>query len=692
MSEKTLREVLDEINEFPVPTYEEWKNVTEKSLKGAAFEKLLTKTYEGITLQPMYQKDVLERVPYSDSLPGFFPFQRGATSVRNPSTPWVVNQENAYPHPQKANEVLQRDLENGQTGIHLVLNDATTGSDEIGEKGIVIQDIDDINTLFENIHLNRYPIYIPAGAISFPLLSLLAAYFKEKKIFLGDVKGTVGADPLGTLVLKGRLPSSLTSIYDVLAKTTEWTIHHIPNLSTILVQGQPYHNGGGSAVEELAFSLATAVEYVDNMLNRGLTINEVACRMTFSFSIGSNVFMEIAKFRAARLLWANIVKQFGGNDQAQRMTIHAETSKWNKTKVDPHVNILRGAIEAFSAAVGGVDSMHVAPFDEWIQTPNEFSRRVARNTQIILQEEAYLGKVTDPAGGSWYVEALTDELAEKAWTLFQQVEAKGGMFVALQEGYPQKKVAEIAAKRDENIKRRKDVFVGTNKYANPLENVQTEKESESIEPVVQKQSESSNQQLDFTEKTIFDDAVQAALEGMTIAEMYRQFQRDNGETTLEPIPQKRGAEPFEQLRIAMEQYATKTGEREKVFLANVGPIANYKPRADFASGFFEVGGFEVITNNGFKTIDDVVEAANESDARTIVICSTDEAYREAVPALLKAISSENKTIYLAGRPSDEELAQYKQSGLHDAIHVQSNVYEVLVDLQKMKGVLTDEEA
>lgn len=695
MKDDALLELLDDINEFPVPDYEEWKQVTVQSLKGASFEKLLTKTYEGITLNPMYQKNVLEQIPYIDSLPGDFPFHRGTKAVRDSELPWLVNQEVVYPHPKKTNEAIRHDLENGQTGIHLILNDATVSGtfDKLSKKGVVIQNVEDMHDLFENIDLERFPIYVHTGAISLPFLALFTAYLKEKQIFLGNVKGSIGADPIGSFVVKGSLPYSLSSVYDVMAKTTEWAIHYIPNLSTIHVQGQPYHNGGGSAVEELAFSLATAVEYVDQMLERGLSIDDVASKITFSFSIGSNVFMEIAKFRSARLLWANIVKAFGGNLNSQKTYIHAETSKWNKTIYDPHVNILRGAIEAFTGAVAGVDSMHVAPFDEWVNTiPSEFARRIARNTQIILQEEAHLGKVNDPAGGSWYVEALTNELAKKAWELFQQVEAKGGMSSALQMGFPQKRIAEIAKKREENILRRKDVLVGTNKYANPSETVRKEKDSSKVDAIEQKSGNSAVQSFAWTKDARIDDAVKAAQNGVTIFEMFDGLQLENQELQIESIPQKRGAEPFEQLRLAMENHMQKSGKREKVFVTNMGPIAEYKAREDFVRGFFEVGGFEVISNQSFTTVEEAVRAANESGANTIVICSKDESYPQVVLPLLESLAHENKTIYVAGKLSEEEFEKYKQAGLEDVIHMQSNIYDVLVKLQRMKGVLPNDEA
>ncbi|TGU94552.1 methylmalonyl-CoA mutase, partial [Mesorhizobium sp. M00.F.Ca.ET.186.01.1.1] len=217
---------------------------------------------------------------------------------------------------------------------------------------------------------------------------------------------------------EGQLPYSLDTAFDAMAKMTSWASQHAPKLKTILVQGNPYCESGGHAVAELAFSLATGVEYIQAMLDRGLSIEEVAGRMQFSFAVGSDVFMEIAKLRAVKMLWANIVDAYGGSVETQKIAIHARTAAWTKTVCDPYVNMLRATTEAFSAIVGGVDSLHVSAFDEAIRPANEFSRRIARNTQIILEQEAHLAKVVDPAGGSWYVEWLTDELAKKAWELF----------------------------------------------------------------------------------------------------------------------------------------------------------------------------------------------------------------------------------------------------------------------------------
>ncbi|PWA13105.1 methylmalonyl-CoA mutase [Pueribacillus theae] len=703
MSERnqTLHEVLEQFSEFPVPTYEEWKNVTEKSLKGASFETLLTKTYEGITLKPMYQKKDLENLPFQNSFPGIYPYKRGTVAVSNQTKPWIISQEITLPTPELVNEALRHDLENGQTGINLVLDEAALRSldadeanpEQVGKNGVSIQCAGGLDTIFQDIDVMKYPVYIHAGAVSLPFLACFAAFLKEKQLPLQELKGCIGADPLAALAVDGELPYSLNESYALLAKVTKWAKENTPQLRTILVQSLPYHNGGGSAVEELAFTLAAAVEYVTNMLERGLAIDEIAQHMMFSFSIGPNLFMEIAKFRAARMLWATIVKEFGGNETSQKIKVHARTSKWNKTIYDPHVNILRGAIEAFAGAVGGVDSMHVAPFDEVNKTPSDFSRRVARNTQIILQEESHLGKVTDPAGGSWYVEALTDEVAKKTWELFQETEAKGGLLAALKERFPQDVVAKTAKKRDENIKRRKDIFVGTNQYANPLEKALQPVEGGNPATIKTAHAENEKQTIqpiDKNSESIVDEAISAASH-LTMGEIRKALNLTVGEESVEKIPQKRGAEPFERLRLAMERYAGKTSMRPKVFLANVGAIGGYKARADFAAGFFEVGGFEVLTNNGFDGVEETAKAALESNAGTVVIASKDDQYPEAVPALVKKLKEANPelTIYLAGRPSEEELNHYKQLGIEDAVHVKSNVYDVLVNLQKKKGVLDE---
>jgi methylmalonyl-CoA mutase len=506
----------------------------------------------------------------------------------------------------------------------------------------------------------------------------------------------VSSDPLGVLARRGTLPLSLERAYDEMAHLTEWATTHAPNLQTIAVHGHPYHNGGGNAVQELAFTLATAVDYIRAMQQRGLNIDSIAPRLGFAFSLGSNVFMEIAKLRAARLIWSQAVVAFGGNEESQKMSIHARTGALNKTLQDPYVNMLRTTVESFAGAIGGCDSMHVAPFDDVFRQPDEFSRRIARNTQIILQEECNLTRLIDPAGGSWYIETLTDTLARDAWALFQEVEQQGGMFKALQAGMPQEKVAEVAKARAQALETRKDVLVGTNMYANlyekPLEDRAPDPATVKQERAAQvKRSGAGSDKLSTlsgaTGTARVEAAIEAALAGATLNELVSTLRSgDSGQPSITPVRSHRVAEMFEILRANATAYQNQTGKRPQVFLATMGPLVQHKGRADFTTGFLEVGGFEMIRPSGFDTPEQAAKAAIDSGARIVVICSTDDTYPDIVPSLTKQIKEATPeiTVILAGYPADH-VESFKAAGVDDFLHLRANCYRMNVQLQQKIG-------
>lgn len=714
-----LREILEEICEFPQPTYEQWRQVTEKSLKGASFDqKLVTHTYEGINLQPMYRKEDIAGVAHVQSLPGFAPYVRGKKALQDPSRPWEINQEIDAPTPDTFNETARENLAKGQTMLHIVLDQAArSGKDAdqadektVGNGGVSISTLTDLQQAFRDIDLARIPIFTHAGAVSLPFLALIVAYLKERGVSPERLHGCLGMDPLGVLATEGKLAYDIEMCYDVMAAVTDWSSVHCPNLQTVIVAGHPYHDGGGSAVDELAFALAAGVEYLRALQNRGTAVNEAAPKMLFSFSIGTNMFMEIAKLRAARLLWSDIVNAFGGNETAQKMNIHARSSSWTKTVYDPYVNMLRGTAEAFAAAVGGVDSMHVSPFDEPIQPSTSFSRRIARNTQLILQQEAHLSRQTDPAGGSWYVEWLTDKLAQKTWQLFQETEAKGGLLKALREGFPQTRVAQTAARRKENIQYRRDVFVGTTQYANisekPIQQGPQTNQSRTADRHVYEERKAAlqyaragveiNKVRSLTKglgqdvrqsSDVVDQAIEAVREGATLGDL-AQALGGNEPLAVTPIPTWRGAAMFEDVRAASDAYLEKTGQRPQVFLANLGEIPEHKARADFVAGFFEVGGFEVLRNDGFDAPESAARAALKSAAEMVVICGSDQSYQRMAATLARAIKAERPsvTILLAGQPDEQEQQTYREAGIDHFIHRRSNCYDMLVRLQKEKGV------
>ena len=698
-------------DEFAPTPYEEWRKVVDKFLKGAPFEKrLVTKTYENIDLQPMYRQEDIAGLPQIDGLPGFAPYVRGAAPLGYVAASWDVAQEIACGTPAAFNAALRADLARGQNAVNLVLDRPTLAgidadqaeADDVGKGGLSISSVDDLAQALDGVDLESTPLFIQASTSALTFTALLAALVKKQGKSLAKMRGAIGMDPLGQLARDGRLPRDLDGIHDVMAQLTAWAKANAPQLQTITVQGSPYHNGGASTTQELAFALATAVEYLRAMQACGLSVDDAAPRFRFALSIGSNFFMEIARLRAARLLWAKIVQAFGGNAESQKMRIHARTSAWNQTVYDPHVNLLRGTTEAFSAVVGGCDSLHISPFDELVRVPDDFSRRVARNTHTVLSEETHITHTVDPAGGSWYVETLTDAVARQTWAIFQEVEKQGGMTKTLLAGWPQSQIADTAAKRAANIAKRKDIFVGTNMYPNMKEiriepasvdawAVQTERTTSINQFRATANADQKQAALDTLAKAgtnSVDAAIQAALAGASLGEI-AQAARTGAKAgpTTNPVHAHRGAQAFEALRQAAETYVARIGQRPLVFLATMGPLTQHKGRADFSTAFLGVGGFETIYPSGFSTPEEAADAALASGAKAVVICSTDPTYPDIVPPLAQKLkqASPDLTVLLAGYPADHVEA-FKAAGVDDFIHLNANCLALLTMLQKKMGV------
>ena len=701
------------LDDFAPPSLETWQAEAERTLRGRPLETLVAKTFEGINVQPMYRQEDAAGLPHLDSLPGFAPYLRGTEAAGYAAVPWLVSQELPYSTASDFNSAVRYDLERGQTAINLPLDRASQlGQDpdeaetgDIGTHGVSIATLDDLATALNGIDLEETPLFFGATSAAVPTAAMLFGLVKRQGKDPAKMRGSLEMDPLGTLALTGELPRSIAGAYDVMAHLLRWAITNAPQMHIVTVHGQPYAGAGASAVQELAFVLGTAVEYLREMVNRGLSVDDVAPRMRFALSVGSDYFMEVAKLRAARLVWAKVVKAFGGSDEAQKISVHARTATWNKTVQDPYVNMLRVTTETFAGAVGGADSMHTGPFDETVRQPDEFSRRIARNTQIILQNEVHLNKVVDPAGGAWYVEKLTDEVARGVWALFQKIEQEGGMANALTAGFPQAQVAETATARAKNMAVRKDVLVGTNRYANlqetPLAPRQTdlaELHQSRSDYIANYRTELDNEQstkvlnllnkvLEANEAAVLDAAIEAAVAGATLGELARTLRTgDNIKATVTPLPPYRIAEPFEALRDFAEDYAGRHGHQPQVFLANMGPIPKHKPRADFSTDFFQVGGFEVLTNNGFDTPEAATQAAIASGAPVVVICGTDDMYPDVVAPITQAVKAANSdiSVILAGYPKDQ-IEAHKAAGVDDFIHVRANVIDILGGLQAQLG-------
>lgn len=700
--------------DFTPVTYEQWKTAAEKALKGAPFEsKMMTKTYEEITLKPIYRQEELGEGVFADSMPGSVPFVRSSKVGGYIEKPWLIAQACNQSSPRQVNEVLKKELERGLQAIHLQLDSATqlghdpntAKAEQVCDKGVSLSILQDIEELFADLDFSSLPLRINTGISALPVLSMISALYKNKKIAYKNLEGCIGADPISELAQNGKLDAGLDSLYDQMAATVDWADKNAPKLRTIIVDVSCYHNAGANAVQELAFAIATAVEYVKQMSQRGISFLQVAKHLQFSFSLGANMFMELAKVRALRLLWSQVCSAYGEEAEDCAANIHVRTSYFTKTIYDPYVNLLRTTTESFAGAVGGVDSMHVAPLDEIVRRGDTFSRRISRNIQIMLQQECNLLQPIDPSGGSWYIESLTEDLAKRAWALFQKVEDAGSMLIALQKDLPQEDVKKTFAKRMENLAKRKNVVVGTNNYANlgekllePDAGITPADRAARIQQVTEhnKTNGSRVEKLDQLRKQrqqrnadVVDIAVEAILDGCTLGEIFIALQQDDEKTTvINALATTRNSELFEKMRMATEAYIEKTGDNVRIFSVNMGPIPQHKARADFSRSFFEVGAFKVIGNDGFQTVEDAVEAALKEKPDVAVICSTDKTYPELVPPLAKLLKEKmpNIKIFVAGQAPEDMKKVYMEAGVDDFVFMGADCYKILSGLQERKGM------
>ncbi|MDQ8184413.1 methylmalonyl-CoA mutase family protein [Pelagicoccus sp. SDUM812002] len=707
MSTETNQDLL---KDFKQATYEEWREAAEALLKGAPFEKrMLTKTPEGIVLQPIYRLEDVAELKTSTDAPGEGNFARGANASGYLGNAWEIAQEQPYGDPAVFNEALLKDLDAGQSAVNALLDVATQlGMDpdqaedaQVGECGLSLATLDDLKVAFGGLKADYLPVYFQSGCAGLATQALFSAWMKSQGLDPSKVKGGLNMDPYGVLASRGKLPASLNALLDELSLLVKQNAKNSPNFTSAGISGIPYHGAGASATEELASILASGLAYLRAMDERGVSVDDAAAQVRFTLSIGGNFFMEIAKFKVARILWAKIVKELGGGPEACRMQIHARTGMANKTQLDPYVNMLRTTTEAFSAVVGGASSVCVGCFDEAVRLPDDFSRRIARNLQVILQEECELTHVIDPAGGSWYIDSLVEELAKKAWETFQGIEKDGGILTALQSGKWQETLTATRASREATLGQRRASLIGTNQYPNleekPLKRgiVTTPAFKERAREAAKLRRASNDcASVRKAYENAADDGkvgilVDAVEKGATAACITQLFRSDAVEESLSvPLPSWRLAQNYEALRAAASKYQQKTGTAPQIFLANLGPLKKHKIRADFTRSFFAAGGFECQYSNGIEDIGTGVKDFIKSGARIAVICGTDPDYMETVPALAESLktAAPDMKLLLAGFPG-ENLEAFKQAGLDDYIFVKSNNYEVNKAYLEWLGVL-----
>jgi methylmalonyl-CoA mutase len=626
-----------------------WRKTVEAELKGAPFEKkLLTKIFEGITLKPLYTRaDLAERPGHLAALArpaGAVPFLRGTRAAGYAGKPWEVAQEIAAGTAEEFNTRLREDLMGGQTAAVLRLDSPAR------PEGLPLEAPGALAAALKDVALAAVAVHINAGADATRVANHFITLAGEVGVDCSALTGSLTADPLGVWAAGGALPLPLAAAYEALAAWAKRAAVVAPQLHTIGIDARLWAEAGGSAVLELACALAACVEYLRELRERGVPLEISAPRLRATFAAGPQFLMETAKFRAWRPLLVRAVVALGGEAVlAGEAAVNAVTARWDKTRLDAHVNMLRVTTEALSAVLGGVDSLHIAPFDslDGIGGGDSFSRRIARNVHAILAEEFGVTAPADPAGGSWCVESLTDELARKAWAQFQQFEAAGGFAAALRAGLPQKLAAAGAKEKAQAAGERRLGVVGTNLFPNLKETP--------LAPLARRPVTGAWSQ----------ERIEAAV----------------------PF---RVAAGFEKLRDASADHAKRTGKRPRVFLAKMGPIAQHKARADFAAGFFAPGGFELVAKQTFATADEAAQAAAASGAEVAVLCSTDETYPALAPAFAAALKAAKPSVslVLAGLPADQVVQDaFTAAGFDLFIHLRAPVEETLATLLKKIGAL-----
>ncbi|EMJ96769.1 methylmalonyl-CoA mutase family protein [Leptospira alstonii] len=617
--------------DFPPAAREAWIALIQKDLKGADFEKkLVWETAEGFKIQPVYTKeDISDKQWLTSNLPGTFPFAR---STRKLVQDWSIRQDFDSPTISEANRLAKEAAANGVTAIGFIIENKTSS-----QKGIPVNSAKDLETLIAGLPFDQVTLHFIAEERSPEIFSWLP----KDKVLVGGL----GYDPFRILLKHGRSGKHSISALSEILKTLAASWPHYRGLS---VNSSTFRDAGSTISEELGFTLAAACEYVQQLTQTGMSVDTIASQLMFEFSIGPDYFLEIAKFRAARILWAEILKEFAPKEESsQHAFLSAQTCRYNYTAYDPNVNMLRATTEAMSAAIGGCEVISVSPYDSILKTSDSFSLRIARNIQLLMKHESHIDKVVDPSAGSYYLESLTDSITKKAWEIFCEIESAGGFLEAVQKGIIQKKIAESRKKKEENLANRKEILLGTNQYPNG------------------------------------EDRIPELNRNPTLGDI----ESVSGEIICEKIFEFRAGAEIEEIRLKTESFAKKSGKTTTVLLLPMGDLKMKKARAIFSQNFLACAGYKVIDPGSYATSEEALQGLKETNADVVVFCSSDEEIAGFVDSTFATLKKQNPNLLgiVAGNPT-EQIDSLKSKGIEFFIHVKSQHLETLKSIQKRLGI------
>ena len=653
MAEEKI-EKLHLLEDFPAVSTKTWKEKIITDLKGADFDKkLVWRTPEGFNQQPFYRLEDLKGLQTTKSAPGQFPYVRGTKD----NNEWAIRQNIcACQNARKANEKALEVLNKGITSLGFCLD-----KEKLNYRFI--------KNLLKDIRIDVVPVNFKVCACAAPILAnILVRYIgrEYKGVDAHKFVGSINVDPLQNMLLKGKLMPREAVMGKIAAAVQ--AAKSLPNYRVLGVNSVILNNSGAYATQELGYALAWGAEYMTMLTEAGIPAYKAANAIRFNMGIGGNYFMEIAKFRAGRLLWAKIVEAYKNPiftkalKDAAKMNVSASTSRFNMTIFDAYVNLLRSQTESMSAALAGVDEITVTPFDITYERPTDFSERIARNQQLLLKEEAHFDKIVDPAAGSYYLENLTASVAEIAWKQFLAIQEQGGLYQMIVDGKVQAEVAENLKKRLGDVAKRKEVLLGSNQFPNFTEKAgkKIKADAGACSSICTCKSKNTECRIQNTEQAC---GCKSGLSGE--AGLY------SGSEAVRTLPVARAAEEFEALRLE-----TEAAKKQPVaFMLTIGNLAMRIARAQFSCNFLACAGYKVIDNNGFATIAEGIKAARKAKADIIVLCSSDDEYATLAPKAWKKLQNAKEIFIVAGAPACMEDLQ--KLGIQNFIHVRCNVLETL---------------
>ena len=650
----------------------DWQRLAEKELRGKSVEELDWTTLEGIKVKPVYSEEDLKEIEHLGNLPGFEPYVRGVKATMYAGRPWTIRQYAGYSTAEESNAFYKRGLAAGQQGVSVAFDLAThRGYDsdhervigDVGKAGVAIDSVEDMKILFDGIPLNEISVSMTMNGAVIPVLANFIVAGEEQGHKKSDLSGTIQNDILKEFMVRNTYIYPPEPSMRIVADIIEYTSSEMPKFNSISISGYHMQEAGASLVQELAYTLADGKEYAKKAIEKGLDIDAFAGRLSFFFAIGMNFFMEAAKLRAARLLWHRIMTDLGAkNPRSKMLRTHCQTSGVSLQEQDPYNNVIRTAYEAMSAVLGGTQSLHTNALDEAMALPTDFSARIARNTQLILQEETGVSNVVDPLAGSYYVEKLTADLADAAWRLIQEVDEMGGMTKAVAAGMPKLRIEETAAKRQADIDRGDQVIVGVNKYrltqedeldirdidndavraaqVKRLENIKKERDEKKCSAALlnlEKAAEGGD--------NLLEAAVEASRARATVGEismaMEKVFGRHRAEVkTLAGVygAAYEGDEDFIAIQHELEKFTKDEGRRPRMLVVKMGQDGHDRGAKVIATAFADIG-FDVDVGPLFQTPEEAAQDAIDNDVHVIGISSQAAGHKTLAPKLIEALKS-----------------------------------------------------